>query len=207
MVVTGARARLLHTCERAKIDLSTLPSAKIYVSDYFATSGDNDIDYTLGQTELEDIVGPLLEKGFRRIAGTLEAAGYAAEQVALCIGTGGMSNMPAVRRRLHELFGPQRVEIPDSAGILIAEGAAWIAADDARVRLAKHVELVLSRNSHLPLVKAGTAMPRKGVVQQNTFHLYCTDPRDGEGEVSESVHRNGPATRCFEMIRELHSVS
>lgn len=87
--------------------------------------------------------------------------------------------MPAVKRRLHELFGPQRVKIPDGTATLIAEGAAWIAADEAMLRLSKNVELVLARNSYLPLIKAGTVMPREGDVQKETFHLYCTDPRDG----------------------------
>ena len=38
---------------------------------------------------------------------------------------------------------------------------------------------MLARNSYLPLVKAGEAMPRVGEVQKREFHLYCTDPRDG----------------------------
>ena len=90
-----------------------------------------------------------------------------------------MSNTPAVRRRLHEWFGPERVQIPDSTATLIAEGAAWIAFDGAGLQLAKNVELVLARNSYLPLVKAGTAMPKEGEVQKDTFHMYCTDRRDG----------------------------
>jgi hypothetical protein len=41
------------------------------------------------------------------------------------------------------------------------------------------VELVLARNSYLPLIKAGTLMPREKEVPTANFHLYCTDPRDG----------------------------
>ena len=87
--------------------------------------------------------------------------------------------MPSVKGRLHELFGPERVEIPDGTATLIAEGAAWIASDQVGLRLAKNVELILARNSYLPLVKAGTEMPKEGKVQRQPFHLYCTDPRDG----------------------------
>lgn len=175
----GARSRLLDRCERAKIDLSTRERSQVYVGSYFRGMEDEDFDYPLSREELEDVVGPLLDKGFRRIGQILENALYGPEQVALCIATGGMSNMPAVKRRLHELFGPQRVKIPDGTATLIAEGAAWIAADEAVLRLAKNVELVLARNSYLPLIKAGTVMPREGEVQTETFHLYCTDPRDG----------------------------
>ena len=175
----GAKARLMDRCERAKIDLSVRHEVAIYVQNYFRGAADDTFDYELSQTELERIVGPLLDKGFKRIGRILEDAGYSLEQVALCLATGGMSNMPAVKRRLHEWFGPERVQIPDSTATLIAEGAAWIATDQAGLHLAKNIELVLARNSYLPLIKAGRAMPQQGEVQHEKFHLYCTDPRDG----------------------------
>ena len=176
---TGARARLLDTCERAKIDLSSRARVEISVGGFFRGLDDPDLHYVLLQDDLERLVTRLLDNGFRRINDILDDSGFSPEQVALCVATGGMSNMPAVRRRLHETFGPRRVEIPDEAATLIAEGAAWIASDRARLHLAKNVELVLARNSYLPLVKAGTTMPREGDVQKENFHLYCTDPRDG----------------------------
>ena len=175
----GATARLLDRCERAKIDLSFRSKVAIYIGSFFRGSVDEDFDYELSQSELEKIVGPLLDKGFRRIEHVLKDADYSLEQVALCVATGGMSNMPAVKRRLHEWFGPERVEIPDRTATLIAEGAAWIAADKVGLQLAKNVELVLARNSYLTLIKAGTAMPGEGEVSVQNFHLYCTDPRDG----------------------------
>ena len=174
-----AKERLIDSCERAKIDLSSRPSAQLYVSSFFRRLDDDDLDYVLGRDELERVVTPLLDKGFRRISKLLDDSGFSPEQVALCVATGGMSNMPAMRRRLHELFGPERVEIPDSTATLIAEGAAWIASDKAKLHLAKNVELQLARNSYLPLVKAGTAMPRAQEALSQQFHLYCTDPRDG----------------------------
>lgn len=175
----GAKARLMDRCERAKIDLSSRSNVAIYVGSFFRGAQEEEFDYSLGQAELEDIVRPLLDKGFTRIERILGDAGYAPEQVGLCVATGGMSNMPAVRRRLHEWFGPERVHVPDGTATLIAEGAAWIAADQAGLQLAKNVEVMLARNSYLPLVKAGTVMPKEGAIQHERFHLYCTDPRDG----------------------------
>ena len=175
----GAEARLIDRCERAKIDLSARSRVTIYVSSFFRDIPEEEFDYDLGLQELETIVQPLVDKGLTRITQLLDDAGYSPEQVALCLATGGMSNMPAIRRRLHELFGPERVHIPDDTATIIAEGAAWIAADRAGLQLAKNVELELARNSYLPLVKAGTAMPKEGEIQRHPFHLYCTDPRDG----------------------------
>lgn len=175
----GAKARLMDRCERAKIDLSSRSNVAIYVGSFFRGADEEEFDYALSQGELEQIVGPLLDKGFNRIERILTDAGYTPEQVSLCVATGGMSNMPAVKRRLHEWFGPERVQIPDGTATLISQGAAWIAADQVGLQLAKNVELVLARNSYLPLVKAGTVMPKESEVQRETYHLYCTDPRDG----------------------------
>ena len=204
----GARARLLDRCERAKIDLSSRANVAIYVGSFFRGIEDEDFDYTLSQFELEQTVGPLLDKGFKRIERILENAGYSPEQVALCVATGGMSNMPAVKRRLHEWFGPERVQIPDGTATLIAEGAAWIAADQVGLQLAKDVELVLARNSYLPLVKAGTVMPKEGEVQSETFHLYCTDPRDGVAKFQIcSPKRPGTAVLPSELRTHLENVT
>ena len=210
----GARARLLERCERAKIDLSSRSSARVYVSSFFRDGVEDDFDYTLSREDLEEVVGPLLKKGFKRIEKVLSDAGYAPEQVGLCLATGGMSNMPAVRERLHAWFGPQRVKIPDEAATLISEGAAWIAADNAGLQLAKNVELELARNSYLPLLKAGTLMPKEGEVREHEpFHLYCTDPRDGIAKfqicapqrAGRHVRPNEPRTYLENMTVEVDS--
>ena len=175
----GAASRLLHHCERAKIDLSTRSNVAIYVDSFFSGVEVEEFDHVLYQRELEELVKPLLDKGFERIRRILNDAGYSMDEVALCVATGGMSNMPAIKLRLNEWFGPERVVIPDSTATLISEGAAWIAADAVRLLLAKNIELELARNSFLPVIKAGTLVPREHEEQTRTIHLYCTDPRDG----------------------------
>ncbi|HED14812.1 MAG TPA: Hsp70 family protein [Gammaproteobacteria bacterium] len=171
--------RLLHHCERAKIDLSTRDSIELYVPGFFQAIPDKDLDYSLNRAGLEKITGPLLDKGFSRIRKLLDVADVSPAQIAMCLATGGMANMPAIKARLHEWIGPQRVQVSERSGTLIAEGAAWIAHDNARLQLAKNVELLLARNSYMPLVKAGTTMPSEGEVQADQFHIYCADPRDG----------------------------
>lgn len=175
----SSMVRLKHRCERAKIDLSTRPRAQLFVTHFFRGLEDADLDYALSREEMEDIVRPLLDKGLARIEKLMREAGISPAQVSLCLATGGMSNMPVIKQRLHELFGPQRVHVSDRSASLIAEGAAWVAHDAARLSLAKNVELLLARNSQMPLIHAGTQMPREGEVMQAEFNLYCADPRDG----------------------------
>ena len=204
----GAKERLLEACERAKIALSGRSSASVYVGNFFRNTDSDDVDYTLSKEELEEAVGTLLDKGFARIDKVLADAGYGHNQVELCLATGGMSNMPTVKERLHLSFGPQRVSVPDKTATLIAEGAARIAADNASLHLAKNVELELARSSYLPLLKAGTRMPRGGAMTRpEKFHLYCTDPRDGKAKfqicaprrAGRKVRPNEPRT-CLETM-------
>ena len=75
----------------------------------------------------------------------------------------------------------------------IADGAAWVAHDQARLHLAKNVELTLARNSYLPLLPAGLEMPLEREQRRERFSLYCVDPSDGFGKFSlVSPHRPGP---------------
>jgi len=178
-----AAARLLHLCEQAKIDLSARDSVQIYLHDYFRGLGDRSLEHGLPRAEVERICTPLVDAGLDRIRSLLEAARVSPAQIALCLATGGMVNMPVIKSRLHELFGPQRVSIAPGGGAAIAEGAAWIAHDRAGLRLAKSVELLLARNSHLTLIPAGAEMPAEGEVRRKQCLLYCVDPRDGFAKI------------------------
>jgi molecular chaperone DnaK len=174
-----ARTRLLTSTERAKIELSSRNTAKIYVRNFFKGVADEDLDYTLSRTEIEEITKPLIDKGLARISRLLESADVSPAEISLFLASGGMTNMPAIRTRLHERFGPQRVHVSNRGATLIAEGAAWAAHDEIGLHLAKKVELLLARNSHMTLIRAGTRMPKEGEECKENFHLYCADPTDG----------------------------
>lgn len=153
----------------------------VYVPDYFQTDNDDpDIQYTLGRQELDSILSEKIEQGIQRIHGLLEKAGISPASVAMCLATGGMVNMPIIKSRLREIFGPQRLNVSERGNTIISEGAAWIANDKTNLTLAKNVELLVARNSYFPVIKAGAKMPREGEVQKTELlSLYCTDPRDG----------------------------
>lgn len=192
-VYPQARNRLLHQCEEAKIKLSNSNSANIYVDSYYQSNDQTALDLNLSRNDMQDIIGHLVQKGIARIERLLEREGYSTASVELCLATGGMVNMPMVKNRLNELFGPSRVHIPERSASAIAEGAAWVAHDEARLHLAKNVELALARNSYMPLLKAGLEMPLEGELRENRFDLYCVDPSDGHGKFSlVSPHRPGP---------------
>ncbi len=178
----NAEIRLLHRCEEAKIALSTKNKVEIYIPSFFKGIDDDSLEYTLTPSELNNIVEKFIDKGLTRINNILHAADVSPAQVSLCLATGGMVNMPIIKTRLHQLFGAQRVQISDSSGTLIAEGAAWVAHDKAKLHMAKNIELLLARNSYMPLIRTNTIMPSESEIQKDQFHLYCSDPRDGHAK-------------------------
>lgn len=206
-VHADARSRLMHECEKAKIDLSRRSNVNIFVPTFFHGVEDTALDVTLSREDLEGIVANLVRLGVARIESLLEREGYSSASVALCLATGGMVNMPIVKARLHELFGPQRVHVSERSASLISEGAAWVAHDDARLHLAKNVELSLARNSYMPLLSAGLEMPTEGEVRSDSFSIYCVDPTDGHGKFQlVSPHRAGPMVMADDKRRVLSSM-
>jgi molecular chaperone DnaK (HSP70) len=173
-----ARLRLLHDSEQNKIDLSKRDSVTFYRPGFFRDP-QADLELRVTRSEMEAMTRHLVSGGINQVEALLDAAGIGATQVSLCLVTGGMAAMPAISSRLHELFGSQRVSVPDNSASLIANGAAWIAHDRQRLRLAKPIELRLARGSFMTLMHADTEMPSEHEVRSEQHHLYCTDPTDG----------------------------
>jgi len=196
-VLAEARKRLLHECEKAKIRLSDRNTWNVYVDPYYQCEEQSDLQVNVSRDDLQSIVGHLVRKGIARIERLLESAGYSTASVELCLATGGMVNMPLVKNRLDELFGPGRVHVSRHSASAIAEGAAWVAHDEARLHLAKNVELTLARNSYMPLLMAGLSMPVERETKRERFSLYCVDPSDGHGKFSLVTPRHRPGPRVL----------
>jgi molecular chaperone DnaK len=178
-----ARLQLLHDAEEIKKALSDRESATFYRPDFFRNPRTT-LEYRLARSEMEQIVRPMVSAGIAEIEALLESVSIGPAQVAMCLVVGGMAAMPAIRGRLHEIFGPQRVEIPSNSATLVSQGSAWIAHDSQPLVLSKPIELQLSRGSFLTLVTAGAEMPSEGQTRRQHIHLYCTDPTDGIAKVS-----------------------
>nr|WP_298967244.1 Hsp70 family protein [uncultured Halomonas sp.] len=182
----GARLRLLTRAEEAKIKLSTREQEPLYIPGYFRNDmSDPDIDILLTRSDLEEIIGQKVRQGIKRAKALIESADLTASDISLCLATGGVVNMPAIKSGLYEMFGATRVEISERGFSIISEGAAWIAHDKARLRLAKNIEVHAARNQYFPVISAGYEMPTAGEVSEaEMLTLYCTDPRDGVGKVT-----------------------
>lgn len=176
----GAEAKLLNRCEQAKITLSAGEDAPVFIPNYLAADGPAaDVDVTIHRKELEDLCADIVQQGMRSIDLLLDRSGVNDLAIELVLATGGMVQMPVIRRRLRERFGPIRVPDVEEGQQLIAKGAAWIAHDDQRLRLAKPFELLLANDAPVSLVDDSSDLPIRDTELAFEFGLNCVDPRDG----------------------------
>lgn len=182
----GMGARLLAQCELAKIELSAEGKnrTRVYVKDYLRIDGKaRDLHVILDQADIEREGELLVRKGLAMIDKILEDNRLTHAGVAFCLPTGGMVNMPAIRRGLVERFGALAPKL-DNGDRIISEGAAWIAHDELRLTLAKPIEVRVADGSgsghYFELVGKGIQLPvenEKKAVANKQF--VCADPRNG----------------------------
>ncbi|WP_434360062.1 Hsp70 family protein [Parasalinivibrio latis] len=178
----GMKAKLLVECEKAKIALSSRDVVPIWLDEYYQGDGpEAEIDISLTRETLEKVCSTLIHKGMREIDILLspDHADIDPQTIALCLATGGMVNMPSIKRQLSEIFGVAALHISPKGDTIISEGAARIAADKLSLTLAKPFELLEARNSVVTLLKEGTVLPSRGTSIRHEQSMYCTDPRDG----------------------------
>jgi hypothetical protein len=174
------RGERLNRCEQAKISLSTADDAPVFVPNYLAEEGlASRVELTVYRHELEALTEDLVQKGMSSIDRLLELADVSDAEIEFVLATGGMVQMPVIRRRLRERFGPARVPDIVDANELIAKGAAWIAHDQQRVRLSKPLEVLLANNATTSLVGPEVDLPVRDQEQRYELYLRCVDPRDG----------------------------
>lgn len=174
-----SRTRLLAQCELAKIQLSEIDAFPIFVPNYLNHPEGRHLNVTITRADVEAWTGDLIDRGLSRIDALLETHLLTAQEVELCLPTGGMVNIPAVRNGLVQRFGG-RVPLLRNGDRIIAEGAAWVAHDRLRLSLAKPVELVQPDGTYLEIVPEGQQLPVENqTVPILATQFYCVDPRDG----------------------------
>ena len=179
----GKRAKLLEQCELAKIRLSDVDSFLIYVPDYYPGLGDaGDIEINLRVDQLEEITETYVKRGLFIIQQLLDSVQLDQRRIFKCLATGGMTNMPAIRSGLLQIFSSDRIQFASNGDRIISEGCAYIGFDQAKLTLAKPIEIMESRRDFIPIFRAGDVLPTETELIKEELILYCTDPRDGKAK-------------------------
>ncbi len=176
----GAGATLVERCESAKIALSRNATANVFVKDFLRCDGpERVLDVTISREDLLEGTQDLIADGLANVDRLLEQVQRSSASIALCLPTGGITEMPAVRERLLAKFDASRLHQRVRGDLVIAEGAAWIAHDGVEVVLAKSFEVLHADDNFYPVVMDRSPFPRENKVQHYPLGMYCVDPRDG----------------------------
>ena len=119
-----ALQRLKEAAEKAKIELSTSEETEINVPYITATDkGPKHLKEKLTRSELEKLTSDLIEKTVKPCEKALKDAGLDKKDIDEVLLVGGMTRMPAVVKKVKEIFGkePDKGVNPDE---VVAQGAA-----------------------------------------------------------------------------------
>jgi len=120
----AAVQRLKEAAEKAKIELSTTNESEINLPFITANaSGPKHFTYTLTRAKLESLVADLIDRTAGPCQAALKDAGLAASAIDEVILVGGMTRMPAVQKKVEDIFGKKPLQgvNPDE---VVAVGAA-----------------------------------------------------------------------------------
>ena len=120
----AAMQRLRDEAEKAKIELSTTNEVDINLPFLTADAdGPKHFEHKLTRAKLESLVGELVDKTAAPCEKALKDAGLKASEIDAVVLVGGMTRMPAVQKKVKEIFGkdPMQGVNPDE---VVAVGAA-----------------------------------------------------------------------------------
>ena len=120
----AAMQRLRDEAEKAKIELSTTNEVDINLPFLTAdASGPKHFEHKLTRAKLEQLVGELIDKTASPCEKALKDAGLKASDIDSIVLVGGMTRMPAVQKKVKDIFGkdPMQGVNPDE---VVAVGAA-----------------------------------------------------------------------------------
>lgn len=168
--------RVKDACEQAKIDLSTLPEARINIP-YIAVGpeGPLNLNTTIKREEFEDAIRPLVQKTLDTCAKVLSEAGLTKDSIEAVLLVGGSTRVPMVARMVAEFFGkqPSKQVHPDEA---VALGAAIMA--DSIVSRDSDIKLLdvlpINLGIALPNGKALTLFDRNTPVPNQKAKVFTT---------------------------------
>ncbi len=162
-----ALQRLRDAAEKAKIELSGTQSTEI--NQPFITmdaSGPKHLALTLTRAKLESLTHDLIERTVEPCMKALKDAGLTKDKIDEVILVGGMTRMPAVEKKVHDIFGrePHKGVNPDE---VVAVGAAIqggvLTGDVKDVLLLDVIPLTLGIETlggvMTPLVERNTTIP------------------------------------------------
>jgi molecular chaperone DnaK len=182
-----ALQRLRDAAEKAKVELSTVFETETNLPFITAdASGPKHMVLTLSRSRLEQLVADLLDRTEEPCRQALSDAGLTAQQVDEVILVGGMTRMPAVQRKVNDIFNrePNKSVNPDEAVAMGATIQAGVLVGDVRDILLLDVTPLTLGLETLGNVLT-TLIPRNTTIPTSKSEVFTTA---ANGQTSVEIH-------------------
>jgi molecular chaperone DnaK len=187
---TMALQRLQEACEKAKMELSSVPQTDINLPFITAdASGPKHLQMTISRSKFEELIDKLVERCRGPVQQALKDANLSPNEIDEIVLVGGSTRVPKVRQLVKEVFGkePHQGVNPDE---VVAVGAAIqgsvLAGDRKDVLLLDVTPLTLGIETEggvlTALVERNTTIP---VEKKNVFSTAA----DGQTAVTVKVYQ------------------
>ena len=164
---TMALQRLQEACEKAKKELSSVPSTDLNLPFITAdANGPKHLQMTITQAKFEELIDDLVTRCRKPVEQALSDAGFSPSDIDEIVLVGGSTRVPKVREMVHSIFGkaPHQGVNPDE---VVALGAAIqgsvLAGDRTDVLLLDVTPLTLGIETEggvlTPIVERNTTIP------------------------------------------------
>lgn len=174
----AVEGRFWTRCENAKIALSEEENTHLIVPNFWSAGGKSiNLAEEITRERFEGLVEHFIDQAMKKVDDCMKQAGI--DQPTLIdevVMVGGSSNIPAIRRRMVEMFG-SRVSVVDQPEAAISRGAAIVAAEGWKPFAARSLAVQLSDSSYFDVLRYGQELTQS---ESREFTFYCVDPRSGQ---------------------------
>lgn len=180
---------LERAAEAAKIDLSSVPEATVYVQGIANNErGLASLKENITRTDFEAMTKDLVVRTIASVEDALKQAGLKAKEIDHVLLVGGQSRMPLIHKVLEEYFGPGKIVSGPKPEFAVALGAAIRAAEiEGRKKVntvgrmaTASVGLTRYGGAFVHVIRKGEALPAKATVE-------LTTAEDGQGTLDLQV--------------------
>lgn len=171
----STEGRFRNRCEIAKIELSQDQEVGVTVPNFYETGAVPDLIERFKRSEFENWIESRLDQAMATVDKCLKDASTQPELISHVLMVGGSSKIPAIQRRMEDLFG-SRVELANEPDAAISRGAAIVAAEGWLPFAARKLSVKLSDDSFFPVLVSGSALTSS---VSRSLSFFCIDPRSG----------------------------
>ena len=151
----GNKDKLICACEKAKIGFSFSEEDAVISLKNYGPFGDATV--TLSYATFKDIVIPIIKaRALKAIAGAMKSAQVSASGIDAVIMAGGSSGLKPFAHAVANIFGSEKIILPDNTQWSVAAGVALLATTNGEYMLNDDLGVLLSDGTVYPIFRKNT---------------------------------------------------